>query len=350
MKNTRFSEKTETTIRQIFKPLPAFLSGMILGSIFTVYGTLTHVNLFNYLDSNNQNVINFYGELFGFSNGYIQQKKKFRGYIDALEMTVNPETLNLYALPNSFCENAIQEGDKIRVLVASDPAQKNTFESVQEQIDKIIKDGVGTLEIININQEPAAIDINLLTAEKTCIRKPQEIQQLEKLLQERKWKEADLKTYEVMLKVSNRKAEGDLDRESIENFPCSDLQAIDQLWRRYSGEQFGLSIQKQIYQETGNILTEEHLRKYDPDAYIHFNDLVRWIETGDDGKEIWKPYDQLTFSLDAPLGHLPRLEKLETGMEKELTYQFISPNSLPLTSQEIQARNLLFSRLEACQL
>lgn len=350
MKNTNISEKTETIIRQIFKPLPVFVSGMLLGSIVTVYGTLTQVDLFNYLESNNKDIIEFYGELFGLSNEYIRQRKEFRGYVEEINLTVNPNNLKLYALPNSFCENAIQEGDQIQVAVPPDNPDKNRFEIFQAQMEKILEDGVGTLEVVNINNEPAAIEINLLTAERTCIRKPIELQELEKLLGERNWKQADLKTYDVMLKVTDRKSEGVLNSESIRNFPCSYLETIDRLWTRYSGEQFGLSIQKEIYKETGNKLTEDHLRKYDPDAYIHFNDLVRWIETGDDGKESWRPYDQLNFSLEAPAGHLPRLEKLEAGMEKEPSYQLISPNSLPLTSQEIQARNFLFSRLEACEL
>ncbi|MEB3277307.1 MAG: GUN4 domain-containing protein [Lyngbya sp.] len=321
-----------------------------MGSIATVYGTLTHVDLLNYLESNNKDIVEFYGELFGFSNDYLRQRKQFRGYIEEINITVNPENLKLYSLPNSLCENAINEGDTLQVAAASEQQETNRFENFKKKIEKIVNDGVGTLEIININGEPISIEINLLTPERTCIRKPEEIKQLEKLLQERKWKEADLKTYEVMLKVTNSKADGYLEGESIRNFPCSYLETIDRLWTRYSGEQFGLSVQKKIYKETGNKLTEDHLRKYDPDAYIHFNDLVRWIETGDDGKESWRPYDQLTFSLDAPSGHLPRLEKLAAGMEKEPSYQLISPNSLPLTSQEILARNFLFSRVEACEL
>ncbi|MEL7034335.1 MAG: GUN4 domain-containing protein [Cyanobacteria bacterium J06592_8] len=350
MKNTHFPDKSDTIIRQFFRPFPALILGVVLGSVATAYGTLTHVDLFNYLESDNQDIIYFYGELLGFYNNDIQRKKEFKGYIEALNITINPDNLNMYSLPSSLCESAIIEGDKLKFTALSTNSEASRFDLIQEQIGKIVKDGVGSLEVNDINGESATIEINLLTETKTCIRKPQEMQQLEELLQAKKWKEADLKTYDAMLKVSNRKAEGNLDPESIQNFSCSYLETIDQLWTRYSGGQFGLSVQKQIYQKTGNNLTKNFLRKYDPDAYIHFSDLVRWIETQDDGKEIWKPYEQLTFSLDAPVGHLPRLEKLEAGLEKEPGYQFLSPNSLPLTSQEIQARNLLFSRVKACEL
>ena len=348
MKNTESTEKTETIIRQIFRPVPLFVSGMVLGSIATVYGTLTHVNLLNFLESNNKSIVDFYGELFGLSENYIRQKSKFRGYVEEISITVNPENLKLYPLPDSLCEDAIVEGD--RVKIGSVVTEKTGFQIFQEKIEKIINDGVGTLEVVSISGETAAIDINLLTVKRTCIRKPKELQELERLLQENKWEKADRKTYDVMLKVANSSADGYLSAESIRNFPCPYLETIDSLWTRYSGEKFGLSVQKEIYKQTGNKLTEDHLRKYDPDAYIHFNDLVRWIETGEDGKESWRPYNQLTFDLEAPQGHLPRLEKLEAGMEKEPGYKLTSPNSLPLTSQEIQARNFLFSRLEACEL
>ncbi len=351
MKNTNFSEKTETLFGQIFKPIPVFLSGIILGSIATVYGTLTHVDLLNYLESNNRDILEFYGDLFGLSQDYLKPQPKFQGYIEKINITVNPKTLKLYGLPNSICEAAIIEGDQL-LVPQSKPEEnlknRDKFSAFKEQVEQIINDGVGSLEVLSINEEPASIEINLLTEEPSCIRKPQEIKQLEKLLEEKKWKEADLKTYNILLKEANRKADGDLNRESIENFPCHYLKTIDQLWQRYSGGKFGFIVQKKIYKKTGNNLQEDYLRKYDPDAYIQFNDLVRWIETGADGKESWRPYDKLTFSLDAPEGHLPRLEKLAQGMEKEPSYKMISPNSLPLSTQEIQARNLLFSRIDNC--
>jgi hypothetical protein len=51
-----------------------------------------------------------------------------------------------------------------------------------------------------------------------------------------------------MLKVSGREKEGMLDRFSIEKFPSQDLLTLDQLWRRYSKERFGFSVQKRIWQ------------------------------------------------------------------------------------------------------
>ncbi|MGF1494001.1 MAG: GUN4 domain-containing protein [Microcoleaceae cyanobacterium] len=143
----------------------------------------------------------------------------------------------------------------------------------------------------------------------TCIRTPENIQVLEQLLQARKWREADLKTYEIMLAVTKRKAVGHLDSPSIESFPCPELQAIDRLWQQESGGLWGLGVQKEIYQRAGNRPSSEESQTYNLDAYVQFNDLVRWIQTSDNGKESWKPAEQHIFSLDAPEGHLPRLEQ-----------------------------------------
>jgi hypothetical protein len=176
------------------------------------------------------------------------------------------------------------------------------------------------------------------------------MQQLEKLLQEKKWQSADEQTYKVLLDIANRNAEGNLDRSSIKNLNCSDLQTVNQLWSEKSASRFGLKIQQEIYTEIGNNLEEEFIKQYDPNLYIQFSDLVRWIQTQEDSKETWKSNDQLLYSLDAPKGHLPRLNRLEDGMEQEPGYQLISPNSLKLTSQEIEARNLFYARIQACEL
>ncbi|MBD0264121.1 MAG: GUN4 domain-containing protein, partial [Tolypothrix sp. Co-bin9] len=57
---------------------------------------------------------------------------------------------------------------------------------------------------------------------------------LRDLLAAGKWKDADEETLVVMLKAAGREEESYLDYESIQNFPCTDLRTIDQLWVKYS--------------------------------------------------------------------------------------------------------------------
>jgi len=131
--------------------------------------------------------------------------------------------------------------------------------------------------------------------------------QLQKLLSEGKWKEADEETARVMLKAAKRESEGWLDRESIQKFPCADLRTIDQLWVKYSGGRFGFSVQKRVYVECGANLDGEYPGD---EIWYKFCDKVGW-KRGPVGWRIWrttiKSWDELTFSMVAPRGHLPAI-------------------------------------------
>jgi len=120
--------------------------------------------------------------------------------------------------------------------------------------------------------------------------------QLQKLLSQGKWKEADKETARVMLKAANRES-GWLDEESIEKFPCADLRTIDQLWVKYSDGRFGLSVQKRIYVECGAKLDGVYPGY---EIWKNFCDRIGWRLNGE-----WMYTNQLTFSTSAPQGHLP---------------------------------------------
>ncbi|MCV3214697.1 GUN4 domain-containing protein [Plectonema radiosum NIES-515] len=115
---------------------------------------------------------------------------------------------------------------------------------------------------------------------------------LRDLLAAGNWKDADQETLAVMLKATGRETEGYLDPESIVNFPCTDLRTIDQLWVKYSKGLFGFSVQKRIYESVGFY-------------YEKFGDRVGWRKLRLFFNKEWLTYSELTFSLNAPHGHLP---------------------------------------------
>lgn len=356
MKNSRTPSRSDTWVGKMMDQFPTFIIGFVTGSMITVYGTLTQIDLLSYLNSD-PNILSFYQQLLGFSKNSSEQNRQYRGYIEKLNISVNPNTLKIHVLQNSICESAILEGDHVQIIPPVEMiGQQNTdpnakFNLFKQRMNKIINDGFGYIEVISSENQLTRIEINLLNEEQSCVRKPNYIQKLEKLLDQKKWKEADQKTNQVLLKISNRESVGYLNEDAIKKMSCSYLRTIDKLWKKYSGGLFGFSIQKRIFVETDNQLENDALNRYDPNAYIHFADLVRWIESaGKNGKEKWRTYDQLTFSLEAPEGHLPRLNQLEKGMKLEANYQFISPNKLPLSSQEIKARTLFFRRVDQCKL
>lgn len=115
---------------------------------------------------------------------------------------------------------------------------------------------------------------------------------LDQLLAHRQWQQADWETASVMLKVAGRDAQGWLIRSDVAKFPCTDLRIIDTLWKKYSLGRFGFSVQARIWQEVGG--------KVDCGTEHRLGEQVGWLMYNE-----WLKYSELTFSLNAPTGHLP---------------------------------------------
>ncbi|MUG99050.1 hypothetical protein F7734_44865 [Scytonema sp. UIC 10036] len=113
---------------------------------------------------------------------------------------------------------------------------------------------------------------------------------LKELLVGNKWNEADLETYNAILKVSEREGECWLDDGNIRQFPRHDLRIINNLWLKYSNGKFGFSIQKRIWQDAN-------------EDYKRFGDRVGWLFNLVNNE--WTKYEDYIFSLSAPEGHLP---------------------------------------------
>src|ERR671933_685859 len=120
-------------------------------------------------------------------------------------------------------------------------------------------------------------------------------QPLRQLLATRKWKEADQETTSLMLQIGNRTKAGYLRLEDIAAFPCSDLCTLNTLWAEYSEGCFGFGVQSYIWQAIGGTSNP------DWDAWCRFGKCVGWYV-----EESWLWWNDLTFSLNAPIGHLPR--------------------------------------------
>lgn len=116
-------------------------------------------------------------------------------------------------------------------------------------------------------------------------------QKLKELLIKQSWKEADHETLMLMLKIANREQQGWLDLEAIKTFPIEPLKIIDQLWLKYSHQQFGFTIQKQI---GGN-------SQLNYQQWEKLGDLLGWRNNKN-----WIPYEKLILNSDSPKGMLPR--------------------------------------------
>ena len=123
-----------------------------------------------------------------------------------------------------------------------------------------------------------------------------ECNKLGSLLAVGNWKEADLETVRMMLRVSGKNTNSLLKLPDIERLPHPLLDMIDRLWLGRSNGQFGLSVQHQIWQDIGGNADADY------QTWYHFCDRVGWRVNN-----CWVPYEQFTFGLDAPKGHLPFL-------------------------------------------
>jgi hypothetical protein len=117
------------------------------------------------------------------------------------------------------------------------------------------------------------------------------------LLATQQWRQANEKTIELLLQATGRSKQGWIPPESLKQLSCWDLKTIDNLWREYSNNRFGFSAQFPLYVESGN----RPGRLIDVEAYQRFGDQIGWRKDGD-----WIVFkEDLNYTLDAPIGHLP---------------------------------------------
>ncbi|MFK8184570.1 MAG: GUN4 domain-containing protein [Phormidesmis sp.] len=126
-------------------------------------------------------------------------------------------------------------------------------------------------------------------------------------LEKKNWRKADLDTATILLQITKKSKAGWLSPKSIERFPCSDLQMLDELWRDASDSRFGFSAQLRLWLDA-----DSKPRRFDPETFREFGECVGWRK--DD--EWLRSYDSFIFSSGAPEGHLPslRFPRAEEGI------------------------------------
>lgn len=121
---------------------------------------------------------------------------------------------------------------------------------------------------------------------------------LRTFLQAEQWQQADEQTLKVLLTIAGREKNRWLRSQDIQKLHPLELQQIDDLWMEASDGHFGWSTQWYILQESVGERT-----RITGDDFRAFADHVGWRVANQ-----WcATYSDLTFSLDAPVGHLPSL-------------------------------------------
>ena len=139
---------------------------------------------------------------------------------------------------------------------------------------------------------------------------------LESLLSTEKYKEADRETNQLLERINSD--ERKKRREQYRRDPSidessfftdkEDIKIIDQIWMQYSRGRFSFTKQYEIYRSCGGSNDFSRSRKKDRDALVKFFKEVGWYSSS---LAIYgKPGGKsLTFSFDAPVGHLPSFAK-----------------------------------------
>src|SRR4028118_1572457 len=153
----------------------------------------------------------------------MEDEKARRGYLIRALGTDSPVLYRLvWNTPaDVFITGMVKELEAFGKIPPDKPALCAFLEVIREEVGDDIKVSIDEL-LRQIKEEPKK--------PKSSINK--QYAQLNNLLAQGEWQEADIETLRVMLQVTRR--EGYLDEECILSFPCMDLRTINQLWVEYS--------------------------------------------------------------------------------------------------------------------
>lgn len=133
---------------------------------------------------------------------------------------------------------------------------------------------------------------------------------LRALLEAREWHAADDETRRILIEDADLGGFIGVDAGEASAIHCDLLVAIDDAWTGASGGHFGLSTQQRI------LATELSEGFASTETWRSFGREVGWVH----GRE-WIEPDALTYSLDAPKGHLPYIPSIGTVVTTGHVYE-----------------------------
>ena len=197
--------------------------------------------------------------------------------------------------------------------------QKEYYQSAYDQLKSSKFDlyDSNSINDILIEKDVESIHRELLNSipqsspEKDKIRaslKEHLLAELNSLMKQENWREADRKDWAFILFIANREKEGYLELENIKNFSCLDLKKLDDLWVKNSNGKYGYSVIKKIWLETGNSLKVNwntgEIEDLNEKAYSSFYDRIGWREKGE-----WLTYEKgMGEEFMGREGHLPVID------------------------------------------
>lgn len=100
----------------------------------------------------------------------------------------------------------------------------------------------------------ASLQLSITDDNYTVItEKKDKYQELENLLKNKKWQEADQLTTKIVMEIINKESIIDVILEDLLSFPKNSLQSLDRLWIKHSSNQYGFSVQKRILTQYSDV-------------------------------------------------------------------------------------------------
>lgn len=167
---------------------------------------------------------------------------------------------------------------------------------------QMLAQGATELAYACLQETARQVDI-AVTQELTALKQrvqASRYQQLETYLKTQQWQEADQETYRLMITAIGKEDGQWFDLADLKNFPCEDLQTLDQLWVKYSNGKWGFSVQKRIWEECGSPIDYSDKNEQ---SWEKFGNRVGWRK----GKR-WVTSNDFTYNLQKSMpGELPLL-------------------------------------------
>ena len=128
--------------------------------------------------------------------------------------------------------------------------------------------------------------------------------ELQNLLAQQKWVEADRETKKdisnIFQTITRKNGGNNIELTTLADRACNDFYTIDFLWRKFSGDRFGLSRQQDIWQN----LNQNN--NFSINVWRSFVTEIGWKQGDLNSVQGYLLYEQLNFNPQtAPQGHLP---------------------------------------------
>ncbi|MEH2240219.1 AAA-like domain-containing protein [Nostoc sp.] len=258
--------------------------------------------------------------------------KKILPELSEIENEVEKNSNNLATLVYiNYVKGKLEErSDKVRALADYKKAFKN-INSLKSQFKSNLYLFTLDLNILyNGNADIVALlyrKLKELDGSNTDYDQPLKehlLNELDYLMKQQRWREADEKNWRFLLYSAGREFEGYLDLTDIRNFKCANLKKLDALWVNNSKGHFGYSVQKKIYLASGNSIDFDFLwdkgkfKNFNDKRYNDFTKRVGW--KGEDGK--WRRSEELPMNLKVGEGVI--------SDDGELPFRDIGSNGIKL--------------------